>query len=158
MKDKGKGFIILLISAIILLIIGLIMGTNESKDQEITSTLQNKQTEQNGEIFTEILEDGTKLNTSNKIGEPKILDGMEITGLQLTVKDNTSFLLGKITNVSNEIKGEYQFNVIILDKNGKELITIKAYVKELQPGESTELNTSATFDYSNAYDIKFSRE
>ena len=42
-------------------------------------------------------------------------------------------------------------------KNEKEITTIGGYIGEVNPGESTQLNSSATFDYANAYDFRIEK-
>ncbi len=109
------------------------------------------------EEYVEVLEDDTRLNTSDKLQETKIFDEMEISNIQLTEKDNMTVLLGTIKNNSSTVKGGYPVNITVLDKSGNEIITVAAYIKELQPGESTQLSTSATFDYANAYDFTITK-
>ena len=83
---------------------------------------------------------------------------MEITDFQLTEKDNVTLLLGTITNTSNEKKGGYPVNIKVVDKQGNEIITVAAFFGELEPGQSTQLSTSATFDYANAYDFSITKK
>ena len=45
-------------------------------------------------------------------------------------------------------------DVILLDKNGKEIVTLGGIISPLQPGEKKQFNTSMTLDYANAYDFK----
>ena len=110
------------------------------------------------EEFVYKLEDGTRINSSDKLHETKTFDGLEISDFQLTEKDNMTVLLGKITNNANTKKGGYAVNITVLDKDRNEMTTVVAYIKELQPGESTTLNVSSTFDYANAYDFTISRK
>jgi len=109
------------------------------------------------EEYVYLLEDGTKLNVSSKLHETKQFDGMEISNFQLSTKNNVTQLLGTITNKSQTTKGGYPVNIKIVDKSGKTIITVAAYIGELKPGESTQLSTSATFDYANAYDFSISK-
>ena len=110
------------------------------------------------EEFVDKLEDGTRINSSDKLHETKTFDGLEISDFQLTEKDNMTVLLGKITNNANTKKGGYAVNITVLDKDRNEMTTVVAYIKELQPGENTILNVSSTFDYANAYDFTISRK
>ena len=110
------------------------------------------------EEFVNVLEDGTRLNKSDKLHEKKEFDGMEITDFQLTEKENVTLLLGTITNTSNEKKGGYPVNIKVVDKQGNEIITVAAFFGELEPGQSTQLSTSATFDYANAYDFSITKK
>ena len=54
------------------------------------------------ENYVEVLNDGTKLNKSNKLSETKKLDGMEITAIQLTNRNGVSRILATVTNKTNE--------------------------------------------------------
>ena len=149
MEKSGKKALILIIIAgvIVVGIIPLIKVFTDS--QEEANNVQQQVTEE----FVEVLEDGTKLNVSNKLEEVKTFEGMEITDIQITEKDNVTLLLGTVTNKSDKNQGGYPVEVVVLNKEGKEIKTVVAYIKELKPGESTQLSTSATSDYANAYDF-----
>jgi len=149
MEKSGKKALILIIIAgvIVVGIITLIKVFTDS--QEEANNVQQQATEE----FVEVLEDGTKLNVSNKLEEVKTFEGMEITDIQITEKDNVTLLLGTVTNKSDKNQGGYPVEVVVLNKEGKEIKTVAAYIKELKPGESTQLSTSATSDYANAYDF-----
>ena len=153
MKKNEKRMIVILVAIIIIVFIVAIIVKNMSKNKAVEEN--NTQSE---EEFVNILEDGTRLNTSDKLHETKIIDGMEITNFQLTEKDNVTLLLGTVTNTSDTTKGDYPVDVKIIDKEGNEIITIAAYIGSLEPGESTQFNTSATFDYANAYDFSVTKK
>ena len=153
MKKNEKRMIgILLIITVIVIIAAIVIGSNKKKEQ----TDENKQNEV--EEFVNVLEDGTRLNKSDKLHETKTFDGMEITNFQLTEKDNVSLLLGTVTNTSSETKGGYPVQIIVVDKQGNEIITVDAFLGELKPGASSQLSTSATFDYANAYDFSIKKK
>ena len=147
---------VLILITVVVIIIAIIVSDgnkNKGEDEKIVSKTNNNQTEE----FVNILNDGTKLNTSDKLHETKTFDGMEISNFQLTENGNVTLLLGTITNTSTEKKGGYPISITILDKDGNELTVVAAYIGELEPGESTQLNTSATFDYINAYDFEITK-
>lgn len=104
--------------------------------------------------YVQVLEDGTKQNTSSKLLEPKEINGIEITNISLTESNNLTKLSGTITNKTDKKIDEHKINIIFVNKEGEELTILETYVKSLEPGESTILSSSTTFDYSNAYDIK----
>lgn len=155
MKKKEKQMIWILIAiTLVVIIIGIVMGINnrkeENKGEEVTNVVE--------EEFVNVLEDGTRLNTSNKLQETKTIDGMEVRNFQLTEKNNVSLLLGTITNVSSETRGGYPVVIKIIDKEGNEIVTVGGYIPELEAGESTDLISSATFDYANAYDFTITKK
>ena len=106
------------------------------------------------ENYSQELEDGTKVNTSSKLSETKqIEEGLEITDISLTESNNLTSLLGKITNKTNEKKGDYLIIITFVNKNGEKLTENEVYVKSLDPGETTTLSSKTSFDYTDAYDI-----
>ncbi len=155
MENKKRNIIIGIVILIIIVILIAVFGNKKNKNKQN----ENEQTDnQVTEEFVNVLDDGTRLNTSNKLKETKTIDGMEISNFQLTAKDNVTILLGTITNKSDAVKGDYPVNIKILDKQGNEIITVGGYIGELQPGATTQLNCSATFDYANAYDFEITKK
>jgi len=140
---KKKKIIIIIAIVIILLTIFLIaffIKANNSDDE-----VQN----------FEISDSGRKVNNSAKLAETKKIDGLEITNIKLTERDNLTQLEGTITNTTDKEKEERVINAVLLNQKGKEMTTLGIYIKALKPGESTRLNASTTLNYVNAYNIKF---
>ena len=155
MKKNEKIMIVVLIA---IAIAAIVFAVNFNKSKEEEAPQASEPTNVVKEEFVEVLEDGTRLNTSEKLAETKTFDGMQITDLQLTENGNVSLLLGTVTNTSDTTKGGYPVNIKVLDKKGEEIITVAAFLGELEPGESTQLSTSATFDYANAYDFEITKK
>ena len=153
-KNEKIGIGVLVLITVIVIIVAVVLS-NRNKEDNSTDNVQatNTQTEE----FVNVLSDGTKVNTSDKLHETKTFDGMEISNFQLTENGNVTLLLGTITNTSTEKKGGYPISITILDKDGNELTVVAAYIGELEPGESTQLNSSATFDFANAYDFEITK-
>lgn len=156
MKKKEKKMIAILVAITVVVIMIAIWMTNAKEPKEEVKRQEAKV--ESTEEKVEVLEDGTRFNTSNKLKETKKINGMEISNFQLTEKDNVTLLLGTVTNTSSEKQGGYPVNVKIIDEQGNEIITVGAYLGELEPGESTQFNTSATFDCVNAYDFSISQK
>lgn len=156
MKKKEKQIIgvLVLITIFIIVIAIVVRSINKNKENTTENQEENIVTEE----FVDVLDDGTRVNKSDKLHETKIFDEMEISNFSLTEKENVTLLLGTITNTSSEVKGDYPINIKVIDKDGNEIITVAAYIGKLEPGERCELNTSATFDYANAYDIEISKK
>ena len=150
MKKKEKRMILILVVITIVAIVALIiMKGNKDKKEENTAPK---------EEFVNVLEDGTRLNTSSKLHETKKFEGMEITNFQLTEKGDVTLLLGTITNKSQTKQGGFPVNVKVVDKQQKEIVTVGAFMPPLEPGESAQLSTNATADFANAYDFSISRK
>lgn len=111
----------------------------------------------NQEKYAEILEDGTKVNTSSKLAKTRIVDDLEITNIQLVLKDEISTITADVINNTNEVKGNFNVELKIIDKKGNEFITLSAYVERVEPGQTVRLDAAATLDFANAYDIEITK-
>ena len=152
MRKNEKIVIGILIVITIIVIIFAVnrKGLNKAPVENITG---NTQTENRVEQeFVEEIGGGVSVNTSNKIKEVKKFEGLEIKEVQMYKSGNTTQVVGKITNTTEKTIPFQMLKLKIVDKEGKEIITVALAVKELTAGESTQLSTSATFDYVNAYD------
>lgn len=154
-KSEKRLIVILAIITIVVIVIAIVVSNNKNTENRTTKIIDTPSQE---EEFVSQLDDGTRLNTSDKLHETKTIDGMEITDFQLTEKDNVTLLLGTVKNTSSTTQGGYPVDVKIVDQQGNEIITIVAYIGSLEPGESTQFNTSATFDYANAYDFSITKK
>lgn len=161
MKKKSSNMIIITIILIAMAIIEValfcIPKMQKWNEENVKSGKNEKIVNPVKEEFVEVLEDGTRLNTSTKLQEVKKFEGLEISNLQVTENNNVTLLLGTITNISQTKQGGYPVNITIIDKNGNEIITISAFIGELEVGESTQLSTNVTFNYANAYDLRISK-
>ena len=161
MKGKEKAFLLILIAFTIVVVI-FAVNKNKSieKEQEQQPQQQTQKQEENKveQEFVQELGDGLSINTSDKLKKTKKFEGLEIKDLQLTKKDGLSQILGTVINTTKEIIPEQILRLKIIDKSGEEIISIDAYVKALEAGESSQFNTSASFDYVNAYDFVVSKK
>ena len=74
--------------------------------------------------------------------------------MQLTEQGSQTVLLADVTNTGSTATDIQLVDVTLLDKEGKEIITIGGIIAPLQPGASTQFNSSMTLDYANTYDFK----
>lgn len=155
MKKNEKRMIAILVLITVVVAVVWVVRNRVSKNQTTENGIA-VAGEQAG-VNSELLEDGTKLNNSNKLEEKKTFEGLELSGFQLTEKDNVSTLLGTVKNTGSSATSSQVLKLTFVDKDGEELATIDALVSELQPGDSTQLNTSATMDLSDAYDFTVSK-
>lgn len=163
---KGKELIIVLGVAIILLVI-IIVGANANKGKNLEqgetntptqSTPNNSQSNTNeaGEFYN-VVADGTKVNRSPELSKTKTLDGLEISNIRLSEKGNASQLLADVKNTTSGTLGDFPIKITLVDKEGKELATIGGYIDKVAPGETVEINSSASVDVANAYDFKITK-
>ena len=155
MSKDTKGALII-IGVAIIITVGIFFITRGKGNKEEVEIGEEENIVE--EEFVNVLSDGTKLNTSDKLQEKKKVGGLEVRKFQLTEQGNSTILLGTITNTSSTEQGGYDVEIVVVDKTGKELGRIPAYIKKLQPGESTQLNTGITGDYANAYNFSINKK
>ncbi len=98
--------------------------------------------------------EGVKINVSEKLNTDKKSSEFSISNIRLTEKDNDTLLEGTITNISGkDILEERTIKIKYVDEKGEELGIVYVVIMPLKNGETTALITSATSDYSNAYDF-----
>lgn len=110
------------------------------------------------ENYVEVLNDGTKLNKSNKLSETKKLDGMEITAIQLTNRNGVSRILATVTNKTNEEIKLTPVKLTLYDDKNQVLEQVNGLISPMKVGESVQLNVGITVDYANAYDLKIEKK
>ena len=158
---KAKELMIVLLIIIVLLIV-IIVAVNANKNkgnEENTQTPAIGVVEENKvEEFVEVQEDGSKVNTSEELKKTKTIDGLEISNIRLVENNNVSQVVAEVKNPTNKTLGDFPVDIIVKDEEGKEITTIGAYIDKVNPGETVELNASATSDFANAYDFEIVKE
>ena len=147
MKKNEKRMILILLIILAIVIIAVVVGKNKG-NKENTDENQVK------EEFVQVQEDGTKVNISSKLAETKTVGAYKIGNIQLTTKDNQSILLADVENVSSSATEMKMIEITLLDKEGNTLEKVPGVVKQLQPGETAQLNAGITEEYANSYDFK----
>ena len=152
MKKKEKRMILILLVVLVIAVVIFIVSKNKTGNKE--SIGENNVVEE----FVQVLEDGTRLNTSTKLKEMKKFEGLEFGNIQLTNSNGQSVLLADVKNTTQAETGLMLVDVTLYDKNGNELGTVGGIISPLKPGESKQFNTSMTIDYANAYDFKVTKK
>ncbi len=150
MKKKEKRMITILIIVAVIIIAIIYFATRPSKEEQQKNTTENATVEE----FVQVLEDGTKLNTSSKLSEAKNINGLVISNIQLTELNGQCTLLADVVNNSSADTDILLINITLYDKQGNELAVVPGIISPIKVGESTQLNAGITTDYANAYDFK----
>ena len=155
MKKKQKKGIRLfdIIIIIILIIVAIFIIKNiKNKNKENTNTSQSEENVAE-EKYVVVLQDGTKLNDSEKLKEDKKMNEIKLTDTQLTYKNGITTLLCNVTNNSDKEFKMQDVEIILRDENGNEIYRITGVIENLQPGETKQFSTHITADFANAYDF-----
>lgn len=148
MKSSEKKLILMIIVIGVIIIGGIKIFKNDAN--KVVSE------EDNQEEYVQKLEDGSKLNISQKLQKTKTLDGLEITNIQLKEINGITTLLADVNNKSNNQVNEKKVKVDVLDKSGNIITTLKGIIDVIPAGGSVQLNMAVTADVANAYDFKIS--
>jgi len=161
---KGKDLMIILGVAIVLLLL-IIIGVkvknnnnNEVDQNTVGQQTQNNVTNEIVEEFVQVQEDGSKVNTSEELTKTKKVDGLEISNIRIVENNNVTQVTADIKNPTNGTLGDFPVDIKVLDKEGKEIATIGGFIDRVAPGETAELNASATVDFANAYDFEIKKK
>ena len=152
--------LMIVLAIIIVLLIVIIVGVSGKKENKVD--LEQKPEvgaieENKVEEFVEEKLDGTKVNTSSELSKTKTIDGLEINNIRLIGSGNASQLIADVKNPTDKTLGDFEVKIVLIDKEGKELVTVGGHIDKVEPGETIELNSSVTVDVTNAYDFKISK-
>ena len=139
---KQKQVIMIIIAAVIVVAIIAIAVSLSSKG---TTTK---------EEYVEVLEDGTKINTSEKLSQTKTYNGIEFSNIKFTNASSVTNLSADVKNTTSEDMGSQVVGINVLDEQGNVITTFKGSVESLKAGETTTFNAAIAANYANAYDIE----
>lgn len=159
-----KGNVILIALVIVMLIIIVINALNKKvddnrkndnpKSNENFSEYEAERKELYGEksLYSEFNENGERVNTSEEMKKEQIIeDGVKIKCFDIVYKDNYTSITANVVNESNEEKGGYFVNLILLNDSGDELVTLKAYLNRLLPKSEGIITTGVSADIADVY-------
>ena len=149
MKKNEKRMILILLVVLVIAIIAFIVNKNSNKNKG-----ENQTEENNTEKYVQVLEDGTKLNTSEQLSKTKQVGNYKFENMQLTEQGSQTVLLADVTNTGSTETSIQLVDVTLLDENGNEIITVGGIISPLKPGAKTQFNAGMTLDYANTYDFK----
>ena len=98
MKKKEKRMILILLVVLIIAIIAFVINKNSNKNKENENTEEENNTT---EEFVQVLEDGTKLNTSEQLSKTKQVGNYKFENMQLTEQGSQTVLLANVTNTGS---------------------------------------------------------
>lgn len=155
MQKKEKKMIVILLIILIIAIAVFVINNNKNKKNGKNAENENTAYEnEDPEEFVQVLEDGSKINTSEELNKTKQIGTYKFENIQLAEQNNQTVLLANVTNTGNKATEMQLVDITLLNKNGEEIITIGGIIEALEPGANTQFNSSMTLDYTNVYDFK----
>lgn len=117
---KNQKFLIIALATVVALTIGLIVSFSFNKEKV--------QTKSKPEIIA---------NTKKDVIKEEEYEGLKFTNISLIAKDGYSTFTADVTNVSQDNSDISDINIILSDKNGNEVITLRGNIGEpLKPNET----------------------
>ena len=159
MKKKEKQRLLILV-VVAVLIIGVIWFITRPKNEEIKGnnggTSAGTASLAQGE-FTEVKDNGTVVNTSEKLNQNKEESGFLLTNIKLEEKNGETTLYATVTNKTEKEQAAFLGKIVLLDKKGKEVGRIPVMISDMQIGEAIDIQASITERYTNAYNFRLER-
>ena len=158
-RDKLRVMIaIIIVFVFLLIIINTMIISKVHREEGIREVNETNEGIQ-GEIAEEPknsteLEDGTKLNISEKVNSKKNIDGLKIENINLMSKDGGTMLTADVTNNTGRDLGITTMDLILKDESGEEIVKMGGILSPVKKGEKVQLNHAMTLDYSNVYDLE----
>ena len=159
MKSSEKKGILILILVAVLIMVAIWMFTNQKNGGANNNggSTQISQVDASQGEFTKVEQDGTVVNTSEKLKENKVESGYEITNISYAEKDGETVLKADVTNMTGKEQGAFMADIVLLDKEGKELGKIPVSITDMVAGETIGIQAGITEKYANAYDFKIEK-
>lgn len=158
MNKRGIGLLVA-IGAMSMIFTGCSLFNNSEEVDNLQDD-QHKQQEQqeNKNEYIKTEEDGTRVNTSDKIKKAKFtVDGLEISNIQLSELVGKTSLTADVKNNTAEKKGDIELTITLYKKDGSVLVEMGGYIGTVEAGATSKIDAAATLDYANAYDIKIEK-
>ena len=102
--------------------------------------------------------DGDVLYNSNEaLNRSKTFEELELKDIQMTYKDGSTRISGKLKNNGDTVHEEEQISIILLDKSGEEIARMGGVINKTEAGEESNFLGMSTLNYIDAYDFKLER-
>ena len=149
MKKNEKKMIFILLVILVIAIVIFAVSKNKKGNKDESTVAENNVVEE----FVQVLDDGTKLNTSNNLSKTKELDGLKISDIQLTHRNGVSVIIATVTN-TNPYDVELTPVILTLyDDQRNVLKEVNGLISPVKYGESVQLNVVISKDYANVFDF-----
>ena len=150
-KKKMLIVIAIIIVLVIIVVVSILMsnGVNNSNNMSnVTSNLDKY------EKYVQTLEDGSKINVSNKLLETKEYEGLEISNTSLEWKNGVTVLVADVINKGSTTKEQQKIYVVLEDKDKNEIANLSGIIDKVESGKKVQINITTTKDVANAYDFR----
>ncbi len=146
MKDVLKENWLKILGAVILMVVLFTLGyfaLNNSRDDKISKN--DKETQEKAHA-----------NTNENIVKEQVIDNYKFSNTSLVMENGTSVFKTDVTNLQNVSRELKTFNIVLYDKNDKEIVTLLGYVAStLEANETKTVISNTDQDLTDAYYLKY---
>ena len=153
MSKKEKQVIGVLIGiAVVAIIVVLIVSGKNKEDENIANNEIVESNTVEEEKYVEVLEDGTKLNTSEEFNNEKRYGNLVIRNMQYTEQNGMTVMLADVTNEGSTVHEPEIVTITIYGENNEVITELHPAIGRIEPGETIKINATSTADVANARD------
>ena len=139
-EEKKKKIIMILIGILLFVVVFLLAFAWFHKDE-------NKKEDKEPEI---------QANTNKNVIKDQEVGGFRFSNTSLIIENGESKLTTEVKNITDQDLSLQSFDIIVKDKNGKEMTTLLGYVGEsIKVGEVKTLTSETDVDLTNASSIEY---
>ncbi len=135
--------VIILVVAIIAAIAVIVKVTTSKPEADEKKSYADKQ------------ENGTVINTSKKLSEVKKYNGLEFTNIKFSHTESVTSLNAEVKNTTTSNIPAQLVNINVIDREGNIMTSFVGEINELEPGETTTIDSGIAANYVDAYNIEF---
>lgn len=162
MKNKK---LVILLAIVLVIILGVAIyfaipknNNNAQKEEQKLEQVIEEGQKQYSQINLENtenakVEDGKKINTSEKLLQNKTIDGINIKDIKLVAENGTTTLTATVENKSQKKINAGKITINFTNSNGEIYAKLNSYIGDIDIGKTGNINASTTRDLANAYDF-----
>lgn len=147
-NEKQRTMVAIGIIAIGLIVVVLILIFALNKNK-----VNNNEDQVDKSNYTE-QEDGTKVNTSDKISKNKQIGDIQIEQSSLVYKNSESVLTINVVN-KGETQNNLRLNIKYIGTDGSTILESTGYVGKILKEETKQITVQVTTDIANIEDIQY---
>lgn len=163
MSKMWKNIIISILAVTVVCLIIYFVIPKEEKEKNVNNTVKEEPIIEEGQVQYSLInmenienakvENGKKINTSEKLLSEKEFEGMKIKDIKLIAENGTSSFTATVENNSGKKFDAKKITIVFKDKDGNEYAKLNTYLGDIAIGKNTSINASTTSDIVNAYDF-----